>query len=314
MIQYKKILVTGGAGFIGTNLIMHLINNTKSEIICLDNFFSGKLSNIEKLLGPRVKLIEADIRNPFDIESDLIINLACPASPVKYQYDKVFTAETSVMGIMNVCNNAKKYGSKIVQASTSEVYGDPKIHPQSEKYFGNVNIVGIRSCYDEGKRFAETYLNDFSIQNNIKYNIIRIFNTYGPYMAHDDGRVVSNFIIQSLKGDDITIYGDGKQTRSICYVDDLIDGICKLAFSKINQSITNLGNNHELKIIDIANMILKLTNSKSKLTFEDLPQNDPLQRKPDLTKIKSLIDWNNLTPPEKGLDKTISYFKSINVL
>jgi len=314
MIQYKKILVTGGAGFIGTNLIMHLINNTESEIICLDNFFSGKLSNIEKLLGSRVKLIEADIRNPFNIESDLIINLACPASPVKYQHDKVFTAETSVMGIMNVCNNAKKYGSKIVQASTSEVYGDPKIHPQSEEYFGNVNIVGIRSCYDEGKRFAETYLNDFSIQNNIKYNIIRIFNTYGPYMAHDDGRVVSNFIIQSLKGDDITIYGDGKQTRSICYVDDLIDGICKLAFSNIDQSITNLGNDHELKIIDIANMILKLTNSKSKLTFEDLPQNDPLQRKPDLTKIKSLIDWNNLTPPEKGLDKTISYFKSINVI
>lgn len=312
MQMYKKILITGGAGFIGTNLIKYLLENFDAEIVCVDNLYSGNLNNINIHNSPKFKFINHDIRNSFDIPTDLIINLACPASPIKYQEDKVFTAETSALGIINVCKNAKKYSSKIVHASTSEVYGDPLIHPQNENYFGNVNINGIRSCYDEGKRFSETYLKDFSEQNNLSYNILRIFNTYGPYMSSNDGRVISNFINQAINNEDITIYGDGTQTRSICFIDDLVKGIISLIKTKANNTITNIGNDIELKIIDIANIVLKLSNSSSKLIFQDLPQNDPLQRKPDLKRIRKLIDWDDLTDAEDGISKTITYFKSLN--
>ena len=312
MQMYKKILITGGAGFIGTNLIKYLLENFDAEIVCVDNLYSGNLNNINIHNSPKFKFINHDIRNSFDIPTDLIINLACPASPIKYQEDKVFTAETSALGIINVCKNAKKYSSKIVHASTSEVYGDPLIHPQNENYFGNVNINGIRSCYDEGKRFSETYLKDFSEQNNLSYNILRIFNTYGPFMSSNDGRVISNFINQAINNENITIYGDGTQTRSICFIDDLVKGIISLIKTKANNTITNIGNDIELKIIDIANIVLKLSNSSSKLIFQDLPQNDPLQRKPDLKRIRKLIDWNDLTDAEDGINKTITYFKSLN--
>lgn len=312
MQMYKKILITGGAGFIGTNLIKYLLENFDAEIVCVDNLYSGNLNNINIHNSPKFKFINHDIRNSFDIPTDLIINLACPASPIKYQEDKVFTAETSALGIINVCKNAKKYSSKIVHASTSEVYGDPLIHPQNENYFGNVNINGIRSCYDEGKRFSETYLKDFSEQNNLSYNILRIFNTYGPYMSSNDGRVISNFINQAINNENITIYGDGTQTRSICFIDDLVKGIISLIKTKANNTITNIGNDIELKIIDIANIVLKLSNSSSKLIFQDLPQNDPLQRKPDLKRIRKLIDWDDLTDAEDGISKTITYFKSLN--
>ncbi len=312
MQMYKKILITGGAGFIGTNLIKYLLENFDAEIVCVDNLYSGNLNNINIHNSPKFKFINHDIRNSFDIPTDLIINLACPASPIKYQEDKVFTAETSALGIINVCKNAKKYSSKIVHASTSEVYGDPLIHPQSENYFGNVNINGIRSCYDEGKRFSETYLKYFSEQNNLSYNILRIFNTYGPYMSSNDGRVISNFINQAINNENITIYGDGTQTRSICFIDDLVKGIISLIKTKANNTITNIGNDIELKIIDIANIVLKLSNSSSKLIFQDLPQNDPLQRKPDLKRIRKLIDWDDLTDAEDGISKTITYFKSLN--
>lgn len=310
--MYKKILITGGAGFIGTNLIKYLLENFDAEIVCVDNLYSGNLNNINIHNSPKFKFINHDIRNSFDIPTDLIINLACPASPIKYQEDKVFTAETSALGIINVCKNAKKYSSKIVHASTSEVYGDPLIHPQNENYFGNVNINGIRSCYDEGKRFSETYLKDFSEQNNLSYNILRIFNTYGPFMSSNDGRVISNFINQAINNENITIYGDGTQTRSICFIDDLVKGIISLIKTKANNTITNIGNDIELKIIDIANIVLKLSNSSSKLIFQDLPQNDPLQRKPDLKRIRKLIDWDDLTDAEDGISKTITYFKSLN--
>ena len=309
---YKKILITGGAGFIGTNLIKYLLKNYDSKILCVDNLFSGNLKNVSIHNSNKFEFINHDIRESFDIPTDLTINLACPASPVKYQENKVFTAETSALGIINVCNNAKKYSSKIIHASTSEVYGDPLVHPQNESYFGNVNINGIRSCYDEGKRFSETYLKDFSEQNNLPFNILRIFNTYGPFMASNDGRVVSNFINQAINNENITIYGDGTQTRSLCFIDDLVVGIVRLIEAKVDNTITNIGNDKELKIIDIASIIIKLLNSKSKLVFQDLPQNDPLQRKPDLKRIRELIEWDNLTDAEDGISKTITYFKSLN--
>jgi len=312
MKMYKKILITGGAGFIGTNLIKYLLESSDSEILCLDNLYSGNLSNVNIHNSDRFKFINHDIRDSFDIPADLIINLACPASPVKYQENKVFTGETSALGIINVCKNAKKYSCKIVHASTSEVYGDPLVHPQNENYFGNVNINGIRSCYDEGKRFSETYLKDFSEQNNLPYNILRIFNTYGPFMSSNDGRVVSNFINQAINNENITIYGDGTQTRSLCFIDDLVRGIISLIKAEAHNTITNIGNDKELKIIDIANIVIKLSNSSSKLIFQDLPQNDPLKRKPDLKRIRNLIDWDNLTDAKDGISKTIAYFKSIN--
>ncbi len=312
MITYKKILVTGGAGFIGTNLISYLLDNSDAEIFCLDNFFSSKKENVSLHNSSRFHFINHDVREQFDISSDLIINLACPASPVKYQEDKVFTAETSTLGIINVCKNAKKYSSKIIHASTSEVYGDPLVHPQGEDYFGNVNINGVRSCYDEGKRFAETYLKDFCEKQKLEFNILRIFNTYGPFMAHNDGRVVSNFINQALKNENITIYGDGTQTRSICYIDDLVKGIILLSSKNIKNTITNIGNDTEQKIIDIAKLVLEITMSSSKIIFQELPENDPLQRKPDLSRLRKLIDWNNLVPARIGIEKTIEYFKSFD--
>ena len=312
MLTYKKILVTGGAGFIGTNLCKKILSSTSASVICLDNLYSGKLENINLHKSKKFKFINHDIREPFEIESDLIINLACPASPIKYQENKVFTAETSSLGIMNVCKNAKKYSSTIIHASTSEIYGDPLVHPQNENYYGNVNINGIRSCYDEGKRFAETYLLDYCDQNNLQNNILRIFNTYGPYMAHNDGRVVSNFIMQAIKNQNITIYGEGTQTRSLCFIDDLVNGIMQVA-KLTNNTITNIGSNQEKTILEIAELVIKLTKSNSKLDFSPLPQNDPLQRKPDLQRIEKLINWSNLTPPEIGINKTIEYFKLINV-
>ena len=309
--KYSKILVTGGAGFIGTNLCTRLLNETASEVICLDNLRTGKEENIEKFFSKKFTFINHDIRKPFDINADLIINLACPASPVAYQKDKVFTAETSSLGIMNVCQNANKYSSHILHASTSEIYGDPLVNPQSENYFGNVNINGIRSCYDEGKRFAETYLIDFANKFEINYKIIRIFNTYGPHMDVDDGRVVSNFINQAIRNENISIYGSGKQTRSICYIDDLVSGILKIMDSKKSNFVTNLGNDNEMSILEIAKIIIDLTGSKSNLTFRDLPQNDPKQRRPDLSYLRSLIDWEKLTDAKDGLKKTIKYFRSI---
>jgi UDP-glucuronate decarboxylase len=313
MLEYKNILVTGGAGFIGTNLCKALLSKTSASIICLDNLYSGKIENINLHKSKKFKFINHDVRESFDIKSDLIINLACPASPIKYQEDKVFTAETSLLGIINVCKNAKKYSSKIIHASTSEVYGDPLVHPQNEDYYGNVNINGIRSCYDEGKRFAETYLLDYCDKNNLQNNILRIFNTYGPYMAHDDGRVVSNFIMQALRNENITIYGSGSQTRSLCFVDDLVNGIMQIAKLKNKNTISNIGNDKEVSILKIAELIIELTNSNSILDFYPLPQNDPLRRRPDLERIKKLISWSNLTNPEVGIKKTIKYFKSIDV-
>jgi len=313
MLNYKKIIVTGGAGFIGTNLCSFLLKNTDSKILCLDNLYSGSRKNLNIHSSDKFEFINHDIRNPFDISCDLIINLACPASPVKYQEDKVFTAETCALGIINVCNNATKYNSHIIHASTSEVYGDPLVNPQSEDYFGNVNINGIRSCYDEGKRFSETYLKDFAEKNHLTYNILRIFNTYGPFMAHNDGRVVSNFIMQAISGKEITIYGNGTQTRSLCFIDDLVQGIFNISQIKEKNTITNIGNDKERTILDIAKLIIKLSNSDSKLKFMDLPENDPLQRKPDLSRINKLIHWKNLTSAEEGIEKTIKYFQTLDV-
>ena len=310
-LKYSKILVTGGAGFIGTNLCTKILNETSSEVICLDNLYTGKKENIEKLFSKKFTFISHDIRKPFDVDADLIINLACPASPVAYQRDKVFTAETSSLGIMNICHNANRYSSDILHASTSEIYGDPLVNPQSENYYGNVNINGIRSCYDEGKRYAETYLMDFAEKFDINYKVIRIFNTYGPYMDVNDGRVISNFINQAIKNEDITIYGSGNQTRSICYVDDLVSGILKILDSKKSNFVTNLGNDDEMSILELANVIIELTDSNSNLTHQDLPQNDPKQRRPDLSYLRSLIKWDKLTDTKDGLKKTIKYFKSI---
>tara|TARA_X000001036_G_scaffold384790_2_gene378958 strand:+ start:928 stop:1869 length:942 start_codon:yes stop_codon:yes gene_type:complete len=313
MFNYKKVLVTGGAGFIGTNLCKYLLTNTNAQVVCIDNLYSGKEENIEILKSDNFKFINHDIRKAFNIKADLIINLACPASPVKYQEDKVFTAETSALGIMNVCDNAKNNDSHIIHASTSEIYGDPLVHPQNESYFGNVNINGIRSCYDEGKRFAETYLKDYCEKYNIKFNILRIFNTYGPHMAHNDGRVVSNFIMQAINNRDITIYGDGKQTRSLCFIDDLVKGIINISQIDEKNTITNIGNDKERTILSIAELIISISNSKSQLKFSPLPENDPLQRKPDLSQISKLIPWNDLTPAEIGIEKTIKYFQKLNV-
>ena len=310
-MKYKKILITGAAGFIGTNLCKKILENSDVEIIALDNLYTGTIENLNFVKkNKNFEFINHDVRNSFDINCDLIINLACPASPIHYQKDKVFTAETSVLGAMNVCKNSLKYDSDIIHASTSEIYGDPLIHPQNEGYFGNVNINGIRSCYDEGKRFSETYIGDFCDKFDINFKILRIFNTYGSFMNKNDGRVISNFINQAINGDNITIYGDGKQTRSICYVDDLINGILDISKLKERGIIVNIGNNNEVTILQIAEKIIELTQSKSKIIFEQLPQDDPKRRKPDLTKIKALIDWENLTPIEEGLMKTINYFSN----
>ncbi len=304
----KRILVTGGAGFIGSHLCERLLNEG-NYVICLDNFFTGSKENVEHLLDSKnFELVEYDVTEPFFTQVDEIYNLACPASPVHYQFNPVKTMKTSVLGIVNMLELAKKCNARILQASTSEVYGDPKVHPQREDYWGNVNPVGYRSCYDEGKRAAETLMMDYNRCEGVDVRIVRIFNTYGPKMDKNDGRVVSNFIVQALQDEDITVYGDGLQTRSFCYVDDLIDGIIKLMGSDYVGPI-NIGNNTERTILDFANMIIKMTESKSKIVYKELPSDDPLQREPDLTLANEKLNWQPTTDINEGIAKTIEYFK-----
>lgn len=304
----KRILVTGGAGFIGSHLCERLLNEG-NYVICLDNFFTGSKDNIQHLLkNSNFALVEHDVTEEFFAEVDQIYNLACPASPVHYQYNPVKTLKTSVLGMINMLELAKKNNARILQASTSEVYGDPKIHPQPENYWGNVNPIGLRSCYDEGKRCAETLMMDYHRNYGVDVRIVRIFNTYGPKMDKNDGRVVSNFIVQALKGEDITVYGDGMQTRSFCYIDDLVDGIIKLMGSDYVDPV-NLGNNSERTILDFAKMIIEMTSSQSKIIFKDLPSDDPLQRKPDLTLAQEKLSWQPTTDIKEGLQKTMNYFK-----
>lgn len=306
----KRILITGGAGFIGSHLCDRLLNEG-NDIICLDNFFTGSKDNIRHLIGnKKFELVRHDITKEFFAEVDQIYNLACPASPIHYQYNPIKTVKTSVMGVINMLGLAKRCNATILQASTSEVYGDPKVHPQTEDYWGNVNPIGIRSCYDEGKRCAETLMMDYHRQNKIDIRIVRIFNTYGPNMDLNDGRVVSNFIVQALKNQDITIYGDGTQTRSFCYVDDLIDAMIKMMNNQQKFiGPVNLGNTSERTIKDFAGLIIKKTNSKSKIIHLPLPSDDPIQRKPDLSLAKKELDWMPSIDIETGLDKTIEYFK-----
>jgi UDP-glucuronate decarboxylase len=304
----NKILVTGGAGFIGSHLCERLLNEG-NEVICLDNFFTGSKQNIIHLIdNPYFEIIRHDVEEPILLEVDEIYNLACPASPIHYQFDPVKTVKTSVMGAINVLEIAKRTGAKILQASTSEVYGDPDIHPQPESYRGNVNPIGIRACYDEGKRCAETLFFDYYRQFNVDIKVVRIFNTYGPNMHPNDGRVVSNFIVQALNNEDITIYGDGTQTRSFCYVDDLVDGFIKMMNSNLTGPI-NLGNPNEFTILELAKKVISLTNSNSKLIYKDLPQDDPKQRQPDIFLAKKELNWNPNIELNEGLEKTIKYFK-----
>lgn len=306
----KKILVTGGAGFIGSHLCERLLNEG-NKVICLDNFFTGSVKNVKELLAnPDFELVEHDIVDPYIASGiDRIYNLACPASPVHYQYDPIKTFKTSVIGIMNMLELARNCNARILQASTSEVYGDPKVHPQTETYWGNVNPNGIRSCYDEGKRAAETLMCDYHRQNKTDIRIIRIFNTYGPKMAENDGRVVSNFIVQALKGEDITIYGDGSQTRSFCYVDDLVDGMIKLMENPDFTGPVNIGNNSERTINEFAQNIIELTGTTSKIIHKSLPSDDPTQRRPDLTLAKEKLNWQPTTDLKTGLLQTIEYFR-----
>jgi UDP-glucuronate decarboxylase len=306
----KRILVTGGAGFIGSHLCEKLLEEGH-EVLSLDNYFTGSKQNILHLMdNPYFELIRHDVTQSFFAEVDEIYNLACPASPVHYQYNPIKTIKTSVMGAINMLGLAKRVKGKILQASTSEVYGDPTIHPQTEDYWGNVNPIGKRSCYDEGKRCAESLFVNYNIQNNVNIRIARIFNTYGPRMSLDDGRVISNFIVQALRGEPITIFGDGKQTRSFQYVDDLINALIKLMNSDdTNINPINLGNPGEYTMLELAEKILKMTNSKSKLSFHPLPENDPIQRKPDISKAKEILNWEPTINIEEGLEKTIAYFK-----
>ena len=305
----KRILVTGGAGFLGRHLCQQLLN-LGHEVICVDNFFTGTKRNIVELLdNPYFEVIRHDICFPLYVEVDEIYNLACPASPIHYQHDPVQTTKTSVHGAINMLGLAKRIKAKILQASTSEVYGDPVEHPQNEAYWGNVNQIGLRSCYDEGKRCAETLFFDYFRQHSLKIKVARIFNTYGPFMQANDGRVVSNFIVQALKGNPITIYGDGNQTRSFCYVDDLIDGIVRMMDSPDEfTGPVNLGNPGEFTIRQLAEKIIKMTGSRSKLVFEPLPDDDPRQRCPDVTLAKESLGWEPGVRLEEGLVKTIAYF------
>ena len=308
----KRILLTGGAGFLGSHLCERLLKEG-NEVICVDNFYTGNKRNILHLMNnPYFEVIRHDITFPLYIEVDEIYNLACPASPIYYKFDPVQTTKTSVHGAINMLGLAKRLKIKILQASTSEVYGDPEIHPQPETYRGNVNPIGARACYDEGKRCAETLFFDYYRQHRLKIKVIRIFNTYGPRMNLNDGRVVSNFIVQALKGEDITIYGDGTQTRSFCYVDDLIDAMIKMMNSRNDfTGPVNLGNPTEFKIIELAEMILKLTNSKSKIVYKPLPEDDPMQRKPVIDLAKKELNWEPKIPLEEGLTTTIQYFKEL---
>ena len=308
----KRILITGGAGFLGSHLSEKLIN-TGNDIICVDNFYTGSKDNIINLIDkPNFELIRHDITFPLYLEIDEIYNLACPASPIHYQFDPVQTTKTSVHGAINMLGLAKRLEAKIFQASTSEVYGDPDIHPQTEEYWGNVNPIGSRSCYDEGKRCAETLFFDYYRQHNLDIKVGRIFNTYGPKMQLNDGRVVSNFIVQALKGDDITIYGNGSQTRSFCYVDDLIDIIIKFMDTKDGfTGPINIGNPKEYTILQLAEMVIDLTNSKSKIINKVLPEDDPKQRQPDISLAKKELGWKPKIQLKTGLEKTIKYFESV---
>jgi UDP-glucuronate decarboxylase len=307
----KKVLVTGGAGFIGSHLCDRLLSEG-NEVICLDNYFTGQKKNIVHLLeNPFFELIRHDITMPFFIEVDEIYNLACPASPVHYQYNAIKTVKTSVMGAINMLGLAKRIRAKILQASTSEVYGDPELHPQPESYWGNVNPIGPRACYDEGKRAAETLFVNYYKQNNVRIKIVRIFNTYGPRMHPNDGRVVSNFIVQALKGEPLTIYGDGSQTRSFQYVDDLIEGMIRMMGSREEfTGPVNLGNPVEFTILQLAEMVKKMTNSSSEIIHLPLPQDDPAQRQPNIDLAKKELNWKPSIPLEEGLKKTIDYFKT----
>ncbi len=308
----KKILVTGGAGFIGSHLCDRLLKEG-NEVICLDNYFTGSKNNIIELVdNPYFELVRHDVIAPYYAEVDEIYNLACPASPVHYQYNPIKTIKTSVMGAINMLGLAKRVKAKILQASTSEVYGDPSVHPQPESYWGNVNPIGPRSCYDEGKRCAETLFIDYRIQNKVAIKIVRIFNTYGPNMNPDDGRVVSNFIVQALKGEDITIFGDGTQTRSFQYVDDLVEGMMRMMNTSDDfYGPVNIGNENEFTMLELAQNILDIIGSKSKLVFKDLPKDDPKQRKPDITLAKSKLDgWEPKIQLREGLEKTIAYFET----
>jgi UDP-glucuronate decarboxylase len=309
----KKILITGGAGFVGSHLCERLLNEG-NEVLCLDNYFTGDKKNILKLLdNPYFEMIRHDITEPYYAEVDEIYNLACPASPVHYQFNPIKTMKTSVMGAINMLGLAKRVGAKILQASTSEVYGDPAVHPQPESYWGHVNPIGIRSCYDEGKRCAETLFMDYHIQNKVAIKIIRIFNTYGPNMNPSDGRVVSNFIMQALRGENITIFGDGLQTRSFQYVDDLVEGMIRMMASDSSfLGPVNLGNPNEFTMLELALAIIRLTNSKSSIIHMPLPQDDPKQRQPDISLAKERLNgWKPNIELEEGLGKTISYFESL---
>jgi UDP-glucuronate decarboxylase len=308
----KKILITGGAGFLGSHLCEKLVLK-KDDIICVDNFYTGSKQNIYHLIkNSNFELIRHDITQPINLEVDQIYNLACPASPVHYQFDPVQTTKTSVHGAINMLDLAKKQGAKIFQASTSEVYGDPKIHPQTEDYWGNVNPIGPRSCYDEGKRCAETLFFDYYRQYKSNIKVARIFNTYGPRMDDNDGRVVSNFIVQALNGEDLTIYGNGKQTRSFCYVDDLIEVIIK--FMNSEKGFTgplNIGNPNEFTMLELAELTIGLTGSNSKIIFKDLPEDDPKQRQPNIDLAKEKLNWEPKITLEEGLNRTIDYFKKV---
>lgn len=309
----ERILVTGGAGFIGSHLCKRLLDDG-NQVICLDNFFTGVRSNVERLqVNPNFELVEHDITQPFEADVTQIYNLACPASPPHYQFNPIKTLKTSVLGMMNVLELAHKCNAKVLQASTSEIYGDPLMHPQIESYWGNVNPIGIRSCYDEGKRCAETMMMDYHRQYGVKIKIVRIFNTYGPLMLPNDGRVVSNFIIQALKNQDITIYGEGKQTRSFCYVDDLIEGFIRMMASDLTGPV-NLGNPSERTILDLAKLIISMTNSNSKLIFKPLPSDDPIKRRPEISLAKRELDWEPKVDIECGLAKTIDYFSQLNAI
>jgi UDP-glucuronate decarboxylase len=304
-----RILITGGAGFLGSHLCERLLDQGH-DVLCLDNFFTGRRRNVEHLLGNRrFELLRHDVVDPFKAEVDRIFNLACPASPVHYQYNPIKTTKTSVMGAINCLGLAKRVQARILQASTSEVYGDPDIHPQPESYRGNVNPIGPRACYDEGKRCAETLFFDYHRENGVDIRVIRIFNTYGPRMCPDDGRVVSNFIVQALKGEDITLYGDGSQTRSFCYVDDLVEGMMRIMEQEKSVGPINLGNPSEFTIRQLAEKVLEKTSSSSRLVEETLPEDDPTQRRPDISLVNSLTDWTPQIELDEGLDKTIAYFK-----
>jgi UDP-glucuronate decarboxylase len=306
-----RILVTGGAGFIGSHLCERLLGEGH-DVLCLDNFFTGKKANVQRLTeSSRFELIRHDITEPILLEVDQIYNLACPASPIHYQYNPVKTIKTSVLGVIHMLGMAKRVRARILQASTSEVYGDPHVHPQTEAYWGNVNPIGIRSCYDEGKRVAETLMMDYHRQNKVDIRIIRIFNTYGPRMALEDGRVVSNFVLQALRGEDLTVFGDGSQTRSFCYVDDLVEGMVRLMNREGVTGPVNVGNPTETTVLEFAKRILALTGSRSKIVNKPLPADDPRQRKPDISLARELLGWEPRVPIETGLQRTIEYFAGV---